>query len=157
MPAEAPPVQCRIVRDEAGLAEHFRIRRRVFVEEQAIFAGTDRDERDHDRATLHVIAFWEQQPAGTVRLYPMDPSGLWKGDRLAVLPPYRRHDLGALLVRFAVRSAGERGGSRMIAYIQLPNVEFFVRLGWRPAGAPVEYAGRPHQLMDVVLGRQSGG
>ena len=45
----------------------------------------------------------------------------------------------------------------MIAYIQLPNVEFFVRLGWRPAGGPAKYAGRPHQMMDIVLDRQCGG
>jgi putative N-acetyltransferase (TIGR04045 family) len=151
MRAKAPAAECRIVRDQAELAQHLRIRRRIFVEEQAIFAGTDHDEHDRDPATLHVIGYWEQQPAGTVRLYPLDQAGLWKGDRLAVLPPYRRHELGALLVRFAVASASERGGSRMIAYIQLPNVEFFARLGWRLAGEPVQYAGQPHQMMDIPL------
>ncbi len=156
MPAEAPPAQIRIVRDQAELVRHLAIRRQVFVEEQAIFAGTDRDERDQDPATLHVIGYWERRPAGTVRLYPLDEPGLWKGDRLAVLPPYRRHDLGALLVRFAVASAAERDGRRMIAFIQLPNVEFFLRLGWRLAGPPLEYAGRPHQMMDVALGRGLG-
>jgi putative N-acetyltransferase (TIGR04045 family) len=135
------------------LAEHFAIRHGVFVEEQRMFSSSDRDERDHDRATAHVLALWEGRPAGAVRLYPLDVRGQWKGDRLAVLPGFRQHRLGELLVRFAVRTAGERGGTRMTAYIQLANVAFFEHLGWKRVGDAVEYVGRPHQQMEIELGR----
>jgi putative N-acetyltransferase (TIGR04045 family) len=150
--AETPAV-CRVVRDPAELAQHLAVRRRVFVEEQRIFAGSDRDEHDDDPATLHVLALWGDRPAGAVRLYPLGDrrEGEWKGDRLAVLPGFREHRLGEILVRFAVRTAGERGGARMIAHVQLPNVAFFERLGWRPVGQPAPYAGLPHQLMDIPL------
>src|SRR5215470_483531 len=123
--------RCEVARSSADLTDHFSIRHKVFVEEQRIFAGADRDDHDQDPATLHVLGRWEGRPAGTVRLYPLDDRGLWKGDRLAVLPAFRQHRLGELLVRFAVRSAGELGGERMIAYIQLVNVAFFEQLGWR--------------------------
>jgi putative N-acetyltransferase (TIGR04045 family) len=88
---------------------------------------------------------------GAVRLYPLDDVGEWKGDRLAVLPEFRKHGLGAPLVRFAVRTAGELGGRRMIAHIQPPNVRFFERLGWERVGEPMVYVGHPHQLMAIGL------
>jgi putative N-acetyltransferase (TIGR04045 family) len=154
--AEAPGTargHCRLVDSPTALSDHFAIRRRVFVEEQGMFAVSDRDHLDDDAATLHVIGLWKGHPTGTVRLYPLDDRGLWKGDRLAVLPASRSNRLGELLVRFAVSSAGERGGVRMVAYIQPPNVAFFEQLGWSRVGDPVQYVGRPHQQMDIPLGR----
>lgn len=147
----AGPGLCFIVGAPAELAEHLAIRQRVFVEEQRLFLGSDRDERDQNPATAHVLALWHGRPAGAVRLYPLDDHGLWKGDRLAVLPSLRQHRLGELLVRFAVRTAGERGGKRMIAYVQLSNVAFFEQLGWNRVGDAVEYVGRPHQQMEIGL------
>jgi putative N-acetyltransferase (TIGR04045 family) len=142
---------CALVAGRAELETHFAIRQAVFVREQAIFAGTDRDERDDDERTLHVLGFVDRQPVGTVRLYPLDEPGWWKGDRLAVLPAYRRRHIGGPLVRFAVRTAANCGGRQMLAYIQPANVAFFRHLGWRPAGEPLAYCGRPHQRMVIDL------
>src|SRR5690606_13405674 len=127
-------------------------REAVFVREQAIFGDTDRDEHDDDPHTLHVLGFVGDEPAGTVRLYPIDGTELWKGDRLAVLEQYRRKQLGRPLVQFAVRTAAERGGRQMLAYIQPPNVAFFQHLGWRRDGEILQYCGRPHQPMLIDLG-----
>jgi putative N-acetyltransferase (TIGR04045 family) len=94
---------------------------------------------------------------GSVRLYPLEEPGVWKGDRLAVLPPFRKQGLGAPLVRFAVTAAGNLGGRLMVAHVQMPNVSFFKRLGWRPEGEPAEYVGRLHQLMAIDLAPSRGG
>jgi putative N-acetyltransferase (TIGR04045 family) len=131
-------------------AAHFAIRRAVFVDEQQLFAGDDRDDRDASAATLHAIGVVGGSVAGAVRLYPLGGDD-WKGDRLAVLPAARHGALGARLVRFAVATAGERGGGRMLAMIQLPNVAFFEGLGWRRDGAAVGFHGRPHQPMAIAL------
>jgi putative N-acetyltransferase (TIGR04045 family) len=136
---------------EREVALHHRIRRAVFVEEQAIFEGSDVDARDDDHATVKVLASCGSVAAGAVRLYPLDDVGLWKGDRLAVLPPYRPRGLGAPLVRFAVRTAAERGGRLMIAHIQPRNVGFFRRLGWHAVGEPEPFVGREHQKMAIEL------
>jgi putative N-acetyltransferase (TIGR04045 family) len=145
-------VTCRVaVGDE--LATHHAIRHRVFVEEQAIFEGSDLDEHDADPRTIHVLALFGSVAGGAVRLYPVADDGTWKGDRLAVLPESRRHGLGAPLVRFAVLTARRRGGRRMIAYVQRSNVRFFERLGWERVGQPVEYVGLPHQRMEIDLTR----
>jgi putative N-acetyltransferase (TIGR04045 family) len=144
-------VVCRVVANPAETEVHRAIRRQVFVVEQHLFDGGDWDERDEDPATLHVLGMVGDVPGGTVRLYPLDDQGLWKGDRLAVLPEFRRHGLGAPLVRYAVKTASERGGQRMIAYIQVPNVRFFAALGWHAIGEPAPYVGVMHQQMAIAL------
>jgi hypothetical protein len=68
-----------------------------------------------------------------------------------VLPAYRTRHLAEPLVRFAVRTAGERGGRLMRAHVQLPNVGFFTRIGWTALGGPADYLGRPHQDMVIEL------
>ena len=154
---------CALAHGHAQLAAHFAIRRSVFVEAQRLFADDDRDERDDDPATLHVVGLAGDpfglagpEVVGAVRLYPLDDAGLWKGDRLAVLPAERTSRLGAMLVRFAVRTAAERGGRRMVAQIQLPNVRFFERLGWRREGASAPMLGVEHQPMVIDLTGLSG-
>jgi putative N-acetyltransferase (TIGR04045 family) len=165
---------CRAVAGPEELAAHFRIRHQVFVVEQGLFrgwnvgdvgdvgdgacGGWDRDVHDDDPATVHVIGLFDGVPCGTVRLYPVrEAPGRWKGDRLAVLDGHRHHGLGAPLVRFAVATAGARGGREMEAYIQPANVTFFEWLGWRPVDELVTYAGIPHQRMLIDLGSSGPG
>jgi putative N-acetyltransferase (TIGR04045 family) len=136
----------------AELAAHFAVRRAVFVEQQGLFEPDDRDALDARADTLHVVAEAAGEIVGTVRLYPLG-GGQWKGDRLAVLPSARVHRLGADLVRFAVRTAGERGGERMVAQVQVANVRFFARLGWTCDGRAAPYPGVMHQPMAIPLVR----
>jgi putative N-acetyltransferase (TIGR04045 family) len=151
--AEARALACRVAAGADELALHYAIRRTVFCAEQGMFGeGDDRDARDVEPATLHAVGAEDGAIGGTVRLYPLDPQGrLWQGDRLAVLPEFRHGSLGGSLVRFAVRTAGARGGERMVAMIQLPNVRFFRALGWSLDGDVLEFHGRPHQPMAIAL------
>ena len=148
---------CRLVESDEELAAHHAVRHRVFVVDQRLFEGNDRDERDLDPATLHVVGLDPEALAdrgavvGAVRLYPL-AAGFWQGDRLAVLPAARVRHLGAELVRFAVATAGERGGHTMVARVQLPNVRFFEHLGWEKDGPPSPYHGVTHQPMAIPLG-----
>ena len=154
-PAAVPDLACRPAASDAELAAHYRIRHQVFVVEQGLFrAGGDRDASDYDPAAIHVVGLADGIICGTVRLYPVDEPGRWKGDRLAVLAGYRRHGLGAPLVRFAVATAGALGGREMEAFIQPANAAFFEWLGWRPTGGIVEYAGLGHQRMVIALGTE---
>ncbi len=150
--AERPAIVCRAVAGPAELAEHHRIRHAVFVGEQAVFAGSDVDAHDARDDVVHVLAWCGSEAVGTVRLYPLVPAtGLWQGDRLAVLRSSRAVGAGGPLVRFAVSTAGRAGGRRMLAHVQLPNRRFFERLGWT-AGETEVYAGRPHVAMSIGLG-----
>jgi putative N-acetyltransferase (TIGR04045 family) len=139
----------RVAVTDEDVAEHHRVRHEVFVREQGIFAVDDRD--GWDEGAVKVVARAGGRVLGAVRLYPLDEAGLWKGDRLAVLPEGRRLLIGAPLVRFAVATAGERGGSRMIALIQARNVPFFSHLGWSVLGDETDYRGATHQEMTIAL------
>ena len=143
--------RCRVARSDEERARHFAVRHAVFVVEQRIFEGDDHDGRDADPATLHAIGVSGGITGGAVRLYPIGDAGLWKGDRLAVLPAHRHGALGASLVRFAVTTAGALGGDRMVAMIQLPNVAFFRSLGWHESDPPQQYHGIVHQPMEIAL------
>jgi predicted GNAT family N-acyltransferase len=105
---------------------------------------------------VHVLAFLNDEPVGTVRLFPLPVDAgdrLWQGDRLAVVRSARIHGLGRPLVRFAVATAGERGGREMVAHIQLQNVALFERLGWHKDGDVEVYVGVHHQPMAIDLQR----
>jgi putative N-acetyltransferase (TIGR04045 family) len=144
-------VACRVAGDAWAVAEHHRIREEVFVCEQRLFQGSDRDGRDEDEATIKVLGFRDHVAGGAVRLYPLDDASHWQGDRLAVLPGTRGHGLGAPLVWFAVAMATSRGGRLMTAHIQPGNVAFFERLGWRASGEQEIYVGLPHVPMEIDL------
>jgi putative N-acetyltransferase (TIGR04045 family) len=150
--APADAIACRIASCEEELEAHFGLRRAVFVDEQRLFAVDDRDERDSNAETLHALGLIDGEPCGAVRLYPLQGAE-WKGDRLAVRPGLRARHLGVELVLFAVATAGWLGGERMIAHVQLPNVRFFERLGWRADGRPAPFHGIDHQLMSIPLSR----
>jgi putative N-acetyltransferase (TIGR04045 family) len=150
------PLRCLAARTQAEVAIHLAIRHAIFVEEQGFFESTDQDAHDGEPSTIHVLGVSGQVAGGAVRLYPLEEPGVWKGDRLAVLPLFRKQGLGGPLVRFAVASAGNLGGRLMLAHVQMPNVAFFTHLGWRPEGEPAEYVGRLHQLMAIDLASPSG-
>jgi putative N-acetyltransferase (TIGR04045 family) len=146
----ASALACRLVESAEELAAHHVVRHQVFVVDQGLFVGNDRDECDLAPDTLHAVALDRGQVVGAVRLYPLI-NGYWQGDRLAVLPEARVRHLGAQLVRFAVATAGERGGHTMVARIQLANVRFFEQLGWHADGPPGPFHGVTHQPMEIPL------
>jgi putative N-acetyltransferase (TIGR04045 family) len=148
-PGPDAELEVRLARTPGELAGHFRVREEVFVHEQRLFEGTDRDHWDD--TALHIVAISESEVLGAVRLYPLDEAGLWQGDRLAVSSRARRLRAGGSLVRCAVRTAGALGGHLMIARIQAPIVPLFRFLGWERVGGLIEYRGVPHQRMTIPL------
>jgi len=151
-------VVCRQVRSDDDYADHLAIRHEIFVDEQRVFIGSDLDAHDGDGSAIALLGCCDGVAAGTVRLFPLDPAlGLWQGDRLAVLSPYRTRGLGAPLVRCAVATAAALGGRRMSAHIQPANIAFFQRLGWTSVGETEIYAGLVHQPMEIGLPSQDEG
>ncbi|MEA2170875.1 MAG: hypothetical protein QOF76_4175 [Solirubrobacteraceae bacterium] len=143
------------VRDAADdrrlLAGYHALRRHAFVEEQHLFAGTDRDHFDGDPRTRVLVAIRaDGSVAGGVRLHP-EPAhpdlGWWTGSRLVCDETTGgRGTVGAALVRAACAVALEQGALRFDARVQPRYERFFTRLGWERAG-DVLVAGAPHVLM----------
>ncbi len=127
------------------------IRREIFVKEQNMFAQSDQDENDAKAETL--IALINGEVAGTVRVFSENGNGNWVGGRLAVKREYRGTRAGTLLVHGAVRLIEEKKANRFTAHIQLENVGFFEKLGWKVIGPAFDYRGLAHMPMEKPLNR----
>jgi putative N-acetyltransferase (TIGR04045 family) len=153
------------VRSAAELSAYRRIRRDVFVTEQGLFDGTDRDDHDDDPRTVVLLARRAGGPdagevLGGVRLHPMTGDGSsvpdlgwWRGSRLAVTPDSRLvHGIGAALVRAACAEAESRGALRFDAIVQARHEALFGRLGWVPRER-LDLHGAPHVRADWPVDR----
>ncbi len=140
----------KIAETAKELEEYFRLRSEVFVQEQKIFPETDVDQ--YDRDAVHIVAIDKStgMVVGVVRCYKKEED-TWFGGRLGAAPAYRNGQVGASLVRLAVKTAKSNGCKKFLAYIQSQNVKFFERLDWKTVGEPVIYQGLPHQLMEADL------
>jgi len=132
---------------------HFRLRRRVFCDEQQLFEESDRDDADAIASPIVAVDYvmaMAHRVVGTVRIHEGAP-GLWYGSRLAIDAPYRMiYGLGSGLVHRAVRTANAHGCHTFLANIQRQNVAFFRRLAWEPL-QELEVLGHPHTLMRADL------
>jgi radical SAM protein (TIGR04043 family)/putative N-acetyltransferase (TIGR04045 family) len=140
---------CHPVRTRAEQGRAFEIRKEVFILEQKIFSDSDVDE--NDSKSIHLVAEWNNQVVGTVRFFPVNRNGHWIGGRLAVRKGFRNTGAGELLVQEAMQCVKSRGCIKFTAHIQLENVPFFSRIGWKTIEPVKDYFGKPHQLMEANL------
>ena len=154
----APDLLVRHTEGPSDLARYRSLRRRVFVEEQELFARTDVDEYDdHPRTIVLVAEDGDGELLGGVRLHPQgeDPElGWWQGGRLVcgVDSGRGRRGVGAALVRAACAIAELEGALRFDATVQAPREGFFARLGWERVGE-TEQRGIPHVRMRWPIDR----
>ena len=140
-------IVCKLVTTSQELRAAYKIRHDIFVNEQKLFSRSDRD--TFDSKAIHIVALLGNEVVGTVRVYEKDRD-IWFGSRLAVLRPYRGR-VGGLLVQKAIETVQEKEAKQFFAYVQLHTVSFFKRRRWKPVGKPVDYQGKPHQLMEAQL------
>ncbi len=147
-----PHIVYKVAETEEELTGHFAVRRAIFVEEQQMFEGSDKDE--FDAHAVHLVAILEDtgRVVGAVRCYSTD-DGTWYGGRLAVAKDCRRLGVlvGPRLVRLAEDVVRQRGCRRFLAFVQPQNVRFFQHLGWRAVGTPEVHYGQLHQTMEANL------
>lgn len=152
-PALASEITARVAREPWELSGYYRVRRTIFAEEQALFAGSDVDE--HDRHATPIVACGQiagmpDDVVGVVRIYESEP-GTWYGGRLGVCAEYRRRgSVGGALIWTAVTTAHARGCRRFFATVQEKNVRYFEHHHFRPLETLV-VCGRPHALMEAEL------
>ncbi|MDQ1753142.1 MAG: hypothetical protein QOE71_4198 [Pseudonocardiales bacterium] len=157
----APAWTIEVADDSATVEAYRRLRRDVFVDEQALFARSDIDDTDGDPRTAVLVArAVDGTILGGVRLAPVVTPGRdigwWTGSRLAVSRAARRHGgIGPALVRAACAHAEQRGVLRFEATVQAANEPLFRRLGWQRLG-PVAVAGTAHLQMRWPIERFAG-
>ncbi len=123
------------------------IRQRVFVEEQGFIDEFD----EQDKHSVHLLAWDEDQPVGTCRIFAEEGSGEWHLGRLAVVRDMRKKHVGALLMKEAEEQARERGAVRMILGAQYQAVPFYEKQGWHVYGEQFLDQNYPHYPMEKTF------
>jgi predicted GNAT family N-acyltransferase len=145
------PVSIEQVRSEADLFQALAIREVVFIEEQHVPEGIERDEED--AKAYHVLAFQGGHAVGTGRLVilaepPEGRSGTWaQVGRMAVLRAHRKGRIGTLLLEALETEARKRKVSGLMLHAQLYALEFYKKHGFHPVGPVFDEAGMPHLEM----------
>lgn len=125
-------------------AQAGEIRRRVFIDEQAVPQQEEWDSRDDQ--CLHFLAWLDGQPVGTARLLPDGHIG-----RVAVLAAGRGQGIGLALMRATIEAARERGHAQAELAAQTHALAFYRRLGFEAHGAEFLDAGIAHRNMRLHL------
>jgi putative N-acetyltransferase (TIGR04045 family) len=146
----SPTYLFKLAHTQSEITDYYALRRKIFVEEQALFLSDDLDALD---AIAHpIIAVTPNDPVvlGVVRIYEPEPR-LWYGGRLGTHPDYRRGwHIGKGLINKAVTTANAWGCDRFLATVQIQNVRFFQRLHWDSI-EEIEIRGITHHLMQADL------
>ena len=115
------------------------IRIKVFVEEQGFFDDID----DMDAVATHLLAFENETPVGTCRVFTTDGKSFVMG-RLAVLKDFRNCGIGAALLKNAEECVKRLGGSQVRIHSQLQAKGFYEFCGYTVCGDVEEEQGHPH-------------
>ena len=144
------------VKSEAELFQALAIREVVFIEEQHIPEGIERDEEDGD--AYHVLALAGGHAIGTGRLCLLKAaiegeSGQWAEiGRMAVLQSHRKGGVGSKLLTALESEALRREIRGITLDAQVPALPFYQKHGYQPVGgAEFEQAGILHLEMKKIL------
>ncbi|NVJ22726.1 MULTISPECIES: GNAT family N-acetyltransferase [Myxococcus] len=145
------PVSITQIKSEAELFQALAIREVVFIEEQHVPEGIERDAEDAH--AYHIIANQGGHAIGTGRLVmlPQPPSaeqGLWgQVGRMAVLQAHRKARVGSLLLTSLEEEARRRGVQGIMLHAQLYALEFYKKHGYTEMGTVFLEGGIDHLEM----------
>ncbi len=137
-------IRYRFVSGDAELAGAFRVRRRVFIEEQAIPEAEEWDGLDSE--ARHFIALNGAEVIGTARVRLLAPPQA-KIERMAVLPAYRRQGVGSGLLAGLLADLGQRGVKQAVLHAQYYATPFYRANGFSEVGDIFWEAGIKHVKM----------
>jgi len=152
---EALTITLAPVRNEGELLQALAIREVVFIEEQHVPEGIERDAED--ATAFHVLAFSEGHAIGTGRLVtlakaPPELPGRWgQIGRMAVLQSHRRSGVGALILAELEAEALRQHMRGIRMHAQLFALSFYRRHGYTAVGPVFIEAGIDHLEMRKLL------
>lgn len=144
------------VTNEAELMQALAIREVVFIEEQHVPEGIERDAAD--QGAYHVLAIQGGHAIGTGRLVMLDKApegeaGQWAQiGRMAVLQSSRKGGTGSMILKTLETEARKRAVKGIILHAQVYALDFYKKHGYEPVGSVFEEAGMPHLEMHKKLG-----
>jgi predicted GNAT family N-acyltransferase len=145
---ETQPVIIQPVKNEAELFQALAIREVVFIEEQHVPEGIERDAED--ARAYHVLALQGGHAIGTGRLVvlpapPPEESGKWaQVGRMAVLQAHRKGNVGTKLLGALEDEARRLGVNGIILHAQTYALGFYKRHDYVARGETFDEAGIDH-------------
>ncbi|EFM10208.1 GCN5-related N-acetyltransferase [Paenibacillus curdlanolyticus YK9] len=140
-------VQIKLAASEAELEDVYRIRKKVFVDEQGVSEQEEYDE--HETTASHVLAYYEGTPAGTGRIRLLD--GIAKLERICVLPEYRKYGVGAAITSALEQQGKQLGAAKAKLHGQTHAERFYAKLGYETVSDVFLEADIPHVIMTKKL------
>lgn len=131
------------------LDDCLEVRRIVFVEEQHVPLAEDVD--GLDPACDQLLARVDGALAGTARLRLTEGGRVAKGERLAVLEPYRSRGVGMALIQALEARARELGCQSLAGAAQVQALGFYEALGYAADGEDFLDAGIVHRHITKLL------
>jgi len=112
------------------LADAFKVRYIVFVDEQGFAAEIEVD--DKDPTSYHVVVYDDSAiPAATARTFPYEPgSELFVIGRVAVLKEFRGTGLGLFVMEEAEKLARSQGAQQIKLGSQVQAAGFYEKCGY---------------------------
>lgn len=148
---ETQPVIIQPVKNEAELFQSLAIREVVFIEEQHVPEGIERDAED--ARAYHVLALQGGHAIGTGRLVvlpepPPNETGKWaQVGRMAVLKAHRKADVGSKLLTALEDEARRQGVNGIVLHSQTYALGFYKKHGYEELGNEFDEAGIKHLEM----------
>lgn len=136
----------RLLRGTEDLTDAFAIRRKVFIEEQAVPEAIELDSLD--QTSEHIVIYDEAQPIGTGRL--LIEEGIVLIGRVAVLKNYRSQKIGSSVVNLLRAKAFKNGAKEVHLHAQKAVQNFYEKLGFEAYGEEFEEAGILHIRMKTT-------
>lgn len=128
------------------LNQSLSIRKKVFVEEQQVPEEIEIDAFDQLNGTCsHVLLSVDKVAVGTGRVRLVDNYG--KLQRVAILPDYRKHGFGKIIILKLEELAQELGATKSKLDAQVHAIGFYEKLGYTVQSDVFQDAGIDHVLM----------
>ena len=106
------------------------IRQTVFIEEQHFENEFD----DTDNTALHIVAYIDNKPVGTGRMFQGENNREYIIGRIAVLKDYRKYHIGSNIVKALEEKAKELNATQISLSAQCRVKEFYKKLGFTETG-----------------------
>lgn len=132
------------VKGTDDIKDAYKIRRKVFIEEQDVPEELEIDEID--KFADHVIIYHDNEAIGTARIFLNSDCKYYFG-RVAVLKEYRGNKIGELLVKELLKKGYDKGAEEIYIHAQKHVEKFYRRLGFQSFGEDFIEAGIEHVNM----------
>jgi predicted GNAT family N-acyltransferase len=133
---------------EQQLRSCYAIRHAVFVIEQGVDAGLERD--SYDATAVHLLARLDSEPVATARAVIHAGTTLAKIGRVAVLQKARRAGIGARLMHAFLEEPALNSITQFELHAQIQAKHFYERLGFSVSSEPFSEAGIAHVAMKLL-------